>query len=133
LPPRAIWLSISIISRSTNVKAKILMIGVVGLALAPSLASAQAVPPGNGYINGQGYNHLNSGNAFGQPNQSCQDINGGDTGPFYPGNTSNAPGSAFNETNGNAGSRYAGNAPQNSRNTASVSQYDVACSNQQPL
>jgi len=31
-----------------------------------------------------------------------------------------------------AGSHYAGSAPQNSRNTASVSQYDVACANQQP-
>jgi hypothetical protein len=40
-----------------------------------------------------------------------------------------APGSAFNP-DGTAGSVYAGQQPQNSRNTASVSQYDVACANQ---
>lgn len=66
----------------------------------------------------------------GQPNQSCQTINGGNTGPSYPGNTSTAPGSAFNETNGKAGGMYAGSQPQNSKNTASVAQYDVACANQ---
>jgi hypothetical protein len=113
-------------------KAMILTMGAAALVLAPSIASAQATPPGQGYINGNGYWHMNSGNAFGQPNQSCQDINGGDTGPFYPGNTSNAPGSAFNETNGHAGTMYAGSQPQNMRNTASVAQYDVACANQQP-
>lgn len=114
-------------------KAKIFMFGAAALAFAPSLASA--APGGNGSTStgsttGVGYNHLNSGNAFGQPSQSCQDINGGNTGPSYPGNTSTAPGSAFNETNGIAGSVYAGNVPQSQRNTASVSQYDVACSNQ---
>ena len=43
-----------------------------------------------------------------------------------PGNSSSAPGSAFNP-DGNAGTHYAGEQPQNSRNTASVSQYDTAC------
>ena len=38
-------------------------------------------------------------------------------------------GSAFNPA-GHAGTVYAGQQPQNSRNTASVSQYDVACSRQ---
>ena len=114
-------------------KAKILMMGAAALLFAPSLASA--APGGNGSTSpgsttGVGYDHLNSGSALGQPGQSCQDINGGNTGPFYPGNTSNAPGSAFNETSGTAGSVYAGNVPQSQRNTASVSQYDVACFNQ---
>lgn len=104
-----------------------IMIGAVALALAPGIASAQTTPPGNGYLNGSGYNHLNSGSALGQPSQSCQDINGGNTGTSYPGHTTTAPGSAFNETNGTAGSVYAGNVPQSQRNTASVSQYDVAC------
>lgn len=108
---------------------KLLFLGAAATALSPTLAAAQTAP-GNGQYNGQGYNHQNSGNAFGQPDQSCQDINGGNTGPFYPGNSSSAPGSAFNETNGNAGGMYAGSQPQNSRNTASVAQYDVACSNQ---
>jgi hypothetical protein len=111
-------------------KAKILMIGAVALAFASGFASA--APGGNGSTStgsttGVGYNHMNSGNAFGQPNQSCQDINGGNTGPSYPGETTTARGSAFNETNGIAGSVYAGNVPQSQRNTASVSQYDVAC------
>jgi hypothetical protein len=61
----------------------------------------------------------------GQPNQSC----GSATAPETPGNAAQAPGSAFNPS-GNAGTHYAGQQPQNSRNTASVSQYDVACSHQ---
>jgi hypothetical protein len=56
----------------------------------------------------------------GQPNQSCE------TTPNTPGLSANAPGSAFNPS-GKAGTVYAGEQPQNSRNTASVSQYDVAC------
>ncbi len=63
--------------------------------------------------------------ATGQPNQSC----GSATAPFTPGNAAAAPGSAFNP-NGHAGTVYAGQQPQNSRNPVSVSQYDVACSHQ---
>ncbi|MET9907151.1 hypothetical protein ABZZ74_10035 [Streptomyces sp. NPDC006476] len=60
--------------------------------------------------------------ATGQPNQSCQ------AEPASPGHASSAPGSAFNEDPGGvAGSKYAGSQPQNSKNPASVSQYDVAC------
>ena len=51
------------------------------------------------------------------------------TAPNTPGNAATAPGSAFNPA-GHAGTVYAGEQPQNSRNTASVSQYDVACSHQ---
>jgi len=58
----------------------------------------------------------------GQPSQSCQAQPAGST----PGNSASAPGSAFN-TSGVAGTHYAGNAPQNSNNPNSVSQYDVAC------
>ncbi len=61
----------------------------------------------------------------GQPNQSC----GSATAPNTPGNAANAPGAAFNP-DGKAGSVYAGQQPQNSRNTASVSQYDAACAHQ---
>lgn len=61
----------------------------------------------------------------GQPNQSC----GSATAPNTPGNAAQAPGSAFNP-DGRAGSVYAGQQPQNSNNTASVSQYDVACFHQ---
>jgi hypothetical protein len=61
----------------------------------------------------------------GQPNQSC----GSATAPNTPGNAASAPGSAFNP-DGNAGTKYAGEQPQNSRNPVSVSQYDAACSHQ---
>jgi hypothetical protein len=56
----------------------------------------------------------------GQPNQSCEDQS------MRPGNASSAPGSAFNP-DGNAGTHYAGEQPQNSNNPKSVSQYDTAC------
>jgi hypothetical protein len=59
----------------------------------------------------------------GQPNQSCEET------PTTPGHASSAPGSAFNP-DGVAGTKYAGEQPQNSRNPVSVSQYDVACANQ---
>ncbi len=58
----------------------------------------------------------------GQPNQSC----GSSTAQMTPGQSFSAPGSAFNP-NGQAGSVYAGQQPQNSNNPNSVSQYDVAC------
>ncbi len=57
---------------------------------------------------------------MGQPNQSCQQQ------PLTPGNSASAPGSAFN-TDGKAGTVYAGTQPQNSNNPMAVSQYDVAC------
>ena len=59
----------------------------------------------------------------GQPSQTCLSA----TAPSEPGNAASAPGSAFNENGGIAGSMYAGSQPQNSNNPKSVSQYDVAC------
>jgi len=56
----------------------------------------------------------------GQPSQDCESLGN------QPGHSMSAPGSAFNP-DGTAGTKYAGQQPQNSRNTASVSQYDVAC------
>lgn len=110
-------------------KATILTLGATLMALTPTVAGAQLTPaPGNGQYNGTGYNHTNSGNAYGQPNQDCEAL--GTT----PGNAGSAPGggSPFTGEDSNAGQHYAGSAVQNSRNTASVSQYDVACANQQP-
>ena len=85
---------------------------IVGLALALTLAtgiaSATALadnPPGTG-----------------QPGFECGDLR--------PGQASSAPGSAFNE-DGHAGTVYAGEQPQNSKNPHSVSQYDTACFQQQ--
>ena len=102
------------------------------LALGPTIASAAPTPPspttapGNGQYNGTGYDHTNSGNANGQPNQSCEES------VTTPGNSASAPGggSPFGGDTSTAGTHYAGSQLQNSRNTASVSQYDVACSNQ---
>ncbi len=56
----------------------------------------------------------------GQPSQSCQVTT------VTPGSAAGAPGSAFNP-GGTAGGVYAGTQPQNSNNTHSVAQYDVAC------
>ena len=63
----------------------------------------------------------------GQPNQSCEEF----TDAARPGNAISAPGSAFNP-GGIAGTVYAGEQPQNSRNQHSVSQYDVACIQHSP-
>ena len=62
--------------------------------------------------------------ATGQPNASCEDT------PNQPGHSISAPGSAFNP-DGVAGTHYAGEQPQNSKNPNSVSQYDVACTRPQ--
>jgi hypothetical protein len=61
--------------------------------------------------------------ATGQPNQSCE------TSGTRPGNANTATGSAFNP-DGTAGTKYAGEQAQNSKNPKSVSQYDVACTKQ---
>ncbi|MGI5455670.1 hypothetical protein ACQEWB_21330 [Streptomyces sp. CA-249302] len=59
-----------------------------------------------------------------QPGASCEDT------PNQPGHSVSAPGSAFNP-DGVAGTKYAGEQPQNSKNPHSVSQYDVACTRNQ--
>jgi hypothetical protein len=93
-------------------------------AQAPTAPTTAPTTPQSPTGNGGGYNHQNSPqHATGQPMQSCE------TTGSPPGHSANAPGSAFAE-NGTAGSKYAGEQTQNSRNTASVSQYDVACANQ---
>ena len=63
--------------------------------------------------------------ATGAPSQPSQTIGTAETGSATPGHASTAPGSAFNP-DGNAGTHYAGEQPQNSKNSKSVSQYDVA-------
>ncbi len=75
-----------------------------------------------GSTNGTGWNHMNSPkHETGQAFFECEGAR--------PGHASSAPGSAFNP-DGNAGTHYAGEQPQNSRNTSSVSQYDTACMHQ---
>lgn len=86
---------------------RLIALGILAAALvAPPATAAFAANPGT----------------QGQPNQSC----GSATAPMTPGNASSAPGSAFNP-NGQAGTVYAGQHPQNSKNPHSVAQYDVAC------
>lgn len=98
-------------------------------ALSASLCSvAQAAPtrPAMGTMHQTAPTPLSHpAHITGQPNQSC----GSATAPNTPGNAAAAPGSAFNAS-GQAGTVYAGQQPQNSRNTTSASQYDVACFHQ---
>jgi hypothetical protein len=109
-------------------KRKILMIGAAAVALAPAFASAQTVPPGQGYIHGTNYWHSNGPDPtqVGQPGQDCEELIANNMGSD-PGNSASSGHSAFG---GSAGDVYAGSQPQNSRNSVSVSQYDVACSKQ---
>jgi hypothetical protein len=59
----------------------------------------------------------------GQPNQSCQATDP----PAFPGNTGNAPGSAFNGSAGNVYANPTSSGGVHSGNSHVVSQYDVAC------
>jgi hypothetical protein len=104
-------------------KRTMILISATAMAVSPAAGSGQTAP-GQGQFNGSGWNHTNSGKAAGQPGLECPEEEG-DPGT-RPGHSQNAPGSAFNP-DGNAGTHYAGEQPQNSRNTASVSQYDTGC------
>lgn len=70
-------------------------------------------------------------NGTGQPSQTCQLINAspgnpsGATGPFYPGNAANAPGSVFAEPGGTFANGGVGGQRYNA--VGAPSQYDVAC------
>jgi hypothetical protein len=75
-----------------------------------------AQPPASGSIS--------PAHQTGQPDQSCEDLGN------QPGQSQDAPGqgSAFAGESSISGSVYAGNRQGiNDKNTASVSQYDVAC------
>ncbi len=80
---------------------------------------------GQGSTHGMGWDHMNGPTTTGQPGVECGE---GDA-LNRPGRASSAPGSAFNP-DGKAGTVYAGEQPQNTRNSASVSQYDTACLHQ---
>ena len=108
-------------------RAPFLMIGATALALAPALASAQTAP-GNGQNNGTGYWHSNGPTTTGQPGADCEELIASGEGAA-PGHAADNGRSAFG---GFAGTKYAGEQPQNARNSASVSQYDSACAHQQP-
>jgi len=103
----------------------LLLIAAGAFALSPTTIAAQTAP-GQGQFNGSGYNHTNGPTSTGQPSQDCEALIAAGTGSD-PGQSADNGNAAFG---GSAGDVYAGSQPQNSRNTASVSQYDVACSNQ---
>jgi hypothetical protein len=88
--------------------------------IAPIALAACLLFPAVGSV--YGADPHNSGST-GQPSKECE--------ATRPGNAATAPGSAFNP-NGVAGTVYAGEQPQNSKNPKSVSQYDVACFQQPP-
>jgi len=102
-------------------------LGRGGMSSAGSMGSAHGLS-GNGpatantsqgSTHGKGWDHMNGPTSTGQPGVECED-------GVPPGKASSARGSAFNE-DGVAHGKYAGEQPQNSRNTASSSQYDTAC------
>ena len=93
----------------------------------PMTTTTTTATPTSPTGNGGGYNHMNSPqHVTGQPSQDCEALIASGTGSD-PGNSASSGHSAFG---GSAGDKYAGSQPQNSRNTASVSQYDQACSKQ---
>ena len=100
-------------------KNTMLLLAAGAMALSPTAILAKPVTTTQ---QGAGWDHLNGPATTGQPGAECGD----EDAPNTPGQASSAPGSAFNP-DGTAHGVYAGEQPQNSRNTASVSQYDSAC------
>jgi len=100
------------------------LIAAAAVMLTAPLALAQTAP-GQGQDHGKGYWHENGPSSTGQPDVECEDLIADGSGAV-PGNADNGS-SAFG---GFAHTRYAGEQPQNSRNSASASQYDVACAHQ---
>ena len=107
----------------------LLLIAAGAFALSPASLAAQTPAPGQGQFNGTGWDHTNGPDATGQPGAECEDLIEDGEGAF-PGQSSENGHSAFG---GTAGDVYAGSQDQNSRNSASVSQYDTACLHQDPL
>ena len=108
-------------------------VAAIAIGFAPSAAFSQTAP-GQGQNHGQGYWHFNGPtHPTGQPGADCEQLVADHQGAT-PGNAGSAPGggSPFTGEGSTSGSHYAGSAPQNSRNSASVSQYDEACANQTP-
>lgn len=92
-----------------------MLIGAAAVALAPTIAFA--APPASGSISP---NH-----ATGQPGVECEDA--GASAPSQSGREP-GPGSPFLNEDSVSGAHYAGHQPGiNDKNTASSSQYDIAC------
>ncbi|MCL6699137.1 hypothetical protein LZ496_10145 [Sphingomonas sp. NSE70-1] len=104
----------------------LMLLAAGAFALTPALA-APGGSGGQGSTQGAGWIHMNGPDSTGQPGIEC----GEDGADHFPGHASDARGSAFNE-DGIAHGVYAGEQPNNSRNEASVSQYDSACAGGPP-
>ena len=89
------------------------LFAATAILVAPAITLAQPAP-----------GSISPSATTGQPGLECPE-EAGDPGT-RPGHAETAPGSAFNP-DGTAGTKYAGEQPQNSKNTASVSQYDTGC------
>lgn len=91
------------------------LIAALAMAAAPgaALSAPASTPPRSGDIS--------PSHDTGQPNQSCEELGN------QPGQSMSNDGSAFSP-DGKAGTVYAGEQTNiNDKNSASVSQYDVAC------
>jgi hypothetical protein len=101
-------------------KLSINLLAASAMALAPTVgvAAPTSTPPTSGSISPTA--------TTGQPGVECDD-------GTPPGNSADehgnpdVNGSPFGEGTSVSGSHYAGEQPQNSKNSASVSQYDIAC------
>ena len=101
-------------------RAPILVVGAAAMALAPAMLSA--APGGNGSNSTTTSPTSLPSPTTGQPGADCEDLIATEQG--------SAPGGSFNGQSafgGFAGTKYAGEQPQNSKNSASVSQYDTGC------
>jgi len=104
-------------------KRTIALVAVTAIALAPAATFAKptTTPPTT--------NSISPAHQTGQPGADCEDLVDSGLGAT-PGNSSTAPGSAFNP-DGHSGTVYAGERQGiNDKNSASVSQYDTACLHQ---
>jgi hypothetical protein len=87
-------------------------------------AAAFFIAPATAFADPPAPESISPAHETGQPGVEC----GEDDALGSPGRASDARGSAFNE-DGIGHAHYAGEQDQNSKNTASISQYDVACAN----
>jgi hypothetical protein len=87
------------------------------IAVAPTIALSAPPSPGS----------ISPNATTGQPGVECDDgTPPGNAGEPH-GSSTKLPGSPFVEGDSVSGTHYAGEQPQNSKNTTSVSQYDIAC------
>jgi hypothetical protein len=93
------------------------LLGVTAIALAPAVSVAG--PPTTG--------SLSPTATTGQPGVECDEGTPPGNAGVEHGKSTSLPGSPFVEGDSQSGTHYAGEQPQNSKNTASVSQYDIAC------